>query len=122
MAQIADVVRAYVAAWHEKDELARRKLLADAWREDGLYQDPNADIHGREKLLQHIGGFHQRFPGCHFELPESIDEHHGQFHFVWKLIGSDGRTLLTGRDFGLTDEVGRIVRIAGFFDRPANSS
>lgn len=51
MAKIADVVHAYIAAWHELDESARQTLLANVWRENGLYQDPSADIHGRAKLL-----------------------------------------------------------------------
>lgn len=118
MADINEVVGAYVAAWHEKDQSARRRLLETAWSEDGVYQDPNADLSGRDNLFQHIDGFHRRFPGCRFVLPGGIDHHHGRIHFTWRMIGPDGKTMLTGRDFGVLDKAGRIRRITGFFDTP----
>jgi hypothetical protein len=51
---------AHVAAWQAQDEKQRRDLLETAWAVDGVYQDPGADVSGRENLLQHIGGFRQQ--------------------------------------------------------------
>lgn len=118
MPEIDDVVHTYVAAWHEVDEQARRELLQMAWSDEGIYQDPKSDIAGREQLMANISEFQQRFPGCTFKLPSGIDHHHGHFHFAWKLLAPDGKTKLTGRDFGTTDKAGRILRITGFFDAP----
>jgi hypothetical protein len=38
----SEVVAAYGAAWNEPDEDARRKLLDQAWADDGVYCDPTA--------------------------------------------------------------------------------
>jgi hypothetical protein len=112
------VVRAYGAAWMDVDNDERRRLLEMAWSEDGVYQDPTADVSGREALVQHIVGFRQRLPGSKIVITSGVDHHHGKIHFLWKMIGPDGQTTLEGRDFGELDRNGRICRIAGFFGSP----
>ena len=44
-----EVVEAYGAAWNEVDQAARRRLLEQAWADDGTYTDPQSDISGRER-------------------------------------------------------------------------
>lgn len=118
MADIAAVVETYALAWNEADEARRRRTFESVWNKDGVYQDPTADVSGREALITHVAGFQQRYPGCHFEFVKGIDHHHGQFHFAWRMAGPDGETVLTGRDFGAVDAAGQICRITGFFDAP----
>jgi hypothetical protein len=98
MANIDDVVGAYGAAWLEKDDVERRRLLAIAWSEDGIYQDPTADVGGREALAQHIAGFQKRMPGFTIVITSGVDHHHGKFHFQWKMVGAAGQTISEGRD------------------------
>jgi hypothetical protein len=118
MSGVDAVVGAYGAAWMDVDDAERRRLLEIAWSEDGVYQDPTADVSGREALVQHIAGFRKRLPGSKIVITSGVDHHHGKFHFLWKMIGPDGRTTLEGRDFGELDRDGRICRIAGFFGPP----
>src|SRR5271156_6309744 len=118
MTGIDEIVSAYGAAWADVDDAQRRRLLEIAWSEDGVYQDPTADISGREALAQHIAGFRKRLPGSTIVITSGVDHHHGKFHFLWKMIGSEGQTVLEGRDFGELDRNGRIRCIAGFFGPP----
>jgi hypothetical protein len=118
MADIDEVVAAYGAAWLEGDHAERQRLLEIAWSEDGTYQDPTADISGREALAQHIASFQKRMPGSSIIITSGVDHHHGKFHFQWKMVGAAGQTTLEGRDFGELDETGRIRRIVGFFGSP----
>lgn len=119
MTDIEAIVRAYGAAWLEKDVVARDRLLEKAWSTDGVYQDPTADVSGREALSRHIAGFHQRFPGNSIIVTSRAQHHHGKVHFTWKMIDAEEKTTLEGRDFGELDSDGRICRIVGFFGPPA---
>ena len=118
MSDIDTIVGAYGAAWLEKDEAARQRLLEQAWSEEGIYQDPTAEVSGRDALARHIAGFHARFPDTRIVLTSGVAHHHGKIHFTWKLVTRDGATVSQGRDFGELDNDGRIRRIVGFFGDP----
>ena len=112
------IISAYGAAWLDVDVSDRRRLLEKSWSKDGVYQDPTADVSGREALAQHIAAFHQGSPGFKIIITSGADHHHGKFHILWKMVDPDGKTVLEGRDFGELDADGRICRIAGFFGPP----
>jgi hypothetical protein len=118
MTDVDTIVRQYGAAWLEKDAAARNSLLGNAWSEDGVYQDPTADLSGRDALSHHISGFQQRFPHNRIVLTSNAAHHHGMIHFTWKMIDGEGIAILEGRDFGELDSDGRIRRITGFFGSP----
>ena len=118
MTGIDEIVSAYGAAWTVADNAERQRLLEIAWSEDGVYQDPTADVSGRPALAQHIAGFHKRLPGTAILMTSGVAHHHGKFQFLWKMVGADGKTTLEGCDFGELDRNGRIRSIAGFFGPP----
>ncbi len=115
---VREIIKTYTACWSEQDEGRRRALLDKVWAEDGTYQDPTADVAGREALVQHIGGFHQSMPGARIELASGVSEHHGHIYFAWRLITADGSTYVEGVDFGTVDADGRLSQIVGFFGPP----
>lgn len=112
---LQQAVAAYGAAWGETDEDARRKVLDEAWADDGLYCDPTARVEGREALVAHIGGFHQTLPGARIDLASGADEHDGYFRFAWTMFDADGNTVMEGFDVGHRADDGRIDLIVGFF-------
>ena len=112
---VNEVVAAYGAAWNEADEAARRKLLDDAWSDDGAYCDPTATVSGRDALVAHIAGFHQQFPGARINQASGVDEHDGWLRFAWTMLGPDGATIIDGFDVGELGPDGRLLRIVGFF-------
>jgi hypothetical protein len=118
MRDIETVVRSYGAAWMDVSEAERRRLLEFAWSEAGLYQDPTAEVAGREALIRHIAVFQERSPNSKLSLTSGAQHHHGQIHFTWAIVGPDGTTILEGRDFGELDRDGRLCRIVGFFGPP----
>ena len=113
-----EVLQAYVAAWGETDQAKRRALLEKAWDDDGVYQDPSADVQGREALVAHKGGFHQSMPGARIELATDVSRHHGNIYFAWKLVTADGSIMIEGVDFGMLAADRRISRITGVFGPP----
>src|SRR5271163_3606701 len=97
MAGIDEIVSAYGAAWADVDDAQRQRLLEIAWSEDGVYQDPTADVSGRQALAQHIAGFRKRLPGSTIIITSGVDLHHSKFHFLWKMVGPEGQTSFEGR-------------------------
>jgi hypothetical protein len=111
----AEIVRTYVAAWHERDETNRRRLLEQTWAEDGVYTDPGGTIEGREALIEAIADFQARRPTVRIEVRSPIDGFDRHFRFVWATVGEGGQKLREGIDVGELREDGRIVSIVGFF-------
>ena len=119
MTTTEEIVLAYVAAWTETDEGKRRALLAKSWAENGTYSDPTVEVVGREALVQHIGGIHQRFAGHRILLTSGVDEHHGRLRFTWGMVSPKGSRVYEGIDFGEVGSDGRLIRITGFFGLPS---
>ena len=112
---IEDVLRTYGAAWNTDDEAERRKLLEDAWADDGYYCDPTGEAAGRDALVAMIGGAREMFAGFTIEQTSGVDEHHGWARFAWRMDGADGATITDGFDAVELADDGRIQRIIGFF-------
>jgi hypothetical protein len=72
-------------------------------------------LEGREALVAHMAGFHERRPGHTLELTSAVDEHDGWLRFGWRLLGPDGAPVLEGMDVGTLGADGRLTRIVGFF-------
>lgn len=115
---MSDTIRSYMAAWNEPDEDARRKLLDEAWTDDGEYSDPTAEVAGREALVSHIGRFMEQMPGFRVVGTSGIDTHHGFARFTWGMDDASGARILDGIDFVELARDGRIGRITGFFGPP----
>jgi len=115
MPSVHEIVGKYAAAWNEPDATRRRRLLEEAWADDGVYTDPTAHVEGREALAAHIAGFQQQMPGARLGGTSGIDEHHGRLRFTWVMRAADGSTVVEGIDFGELGPDGRLSRIVGFF-------
>jgi hypothetical protein len=118
MADTAQTVADYMAAWNEKDAVKRSALLDRAWAADGVYIDPMSDLKGREALAATIAGLHAQQPGVRMEIASGIDQHHNQIRFRWDFVGADGKVSITGIDVGELAPDGRIARIVGFWADP----
>ncbi len=119
MSTVEEVVLAYAAAWAETDEGKRRALLEKSWAENGIYTDPTGEAVGREALVHHIEGFHQRFAGHRILCTSGVDGHHGRLRFTWAMVSPEGSRVSEGMDFGEVGSDGRLIRITGFFGPPS---
>jgi hypothetical protein len=62
-----------------------------------------------------MGGFQSSVKDGNFEIL-SVREHHGRMLAEWRLVGSSGAVLQTGRSFATVSGDGRLQDITGFFD------
>jgi hypothetical protein len=114
MADIQDIVDAYGAAWNEPDEDERRRLLEQAWADDGVLVDPERTIVGRDALVELIGTFQEQQPWARMEFTSKPEEQRGSLRITWALV-RDGTAVEEGVDFGELAEDGRLRKIVTFF-------
>jgi hypothetical protein len=104
----------YARIW--SSELAVRATELEACLADGCsYCDLNGLLEGREALSQYMGGFQESVKGGRFEIL-SVIQHHDRMLAEWRLRGSDGAVLQTGKSFATRASDGRLQNITGFFE------
>ena len=109
------LVDAYCSVWAMSDATSRRQQLDRVWSAEATYTDPTLENAGAEAFLSHLSALATEHPGARVERISSLDSHHGFARFQWKLVLSDGTTLIDGTDFLDFAADGRIERIIGFF-------
>ncbi|MDE2577318.1 MAG: nuclear transport factor 2 family protein [Hyphomicrobiales bacterium] len=117
MTKAKDIVDRYLAIWNETDPARRRALMADLWAADARYADPVMQADGRDGIETMIAAAQARFPGHVFCALGEPEAHDGGMRFRWTLAPKDGPTIVEGTDFAVAGADGRLVSVAGFFDR-----
>ncbi|MEV7776024.1 nuclear transport factor 2 family protein [Kitasatospora sp. NPDC086791] len=127
-ATLQQLAERYLAVWNETDPAARRKLVDEAWAEDGRYTDPLAAVVGRDAIDALVGAAQAQFPGLEFTLG-AVDAHHDIARFTWHLgpagpangegaAGAAGaEPVVIGFDVLVATADGRIGAVYGFLDR-----
>jgi len=117
MSNINEVVVRYVAAWNERDPKRRRDLIANTWREDGIYRDAHLHGEGHAAIDAMIDAAQRQFPGYRVALKSGIEAHSGYARFSWAAGGtSDAPLYLGGTDFVVVADDGRLESVVGFVD------
>ncbi len=112
-----EIVERYLAAWNEKDDSRRRKLVDELWAEDGSYTDPLADANGRAEIDGLIGAVQQQFPDFVFTLGGPVDAHHEQARFTWHLGPAGAEPAVIGFDVAVLNGGNQIRSVYGFLDK-----
>lgn len=120
MPDVTTLVDRYIAAWNERDDDARRALVAQTWTEDGSYLDPARSGSGTDGLDAMIAEAQSHFPGHHIELTVPADAHNDVVRFTWTLLADDtAAPVVVGQDFGVIGTDGRFRAVTGFAQAPA---
>ncbi|MBV6696919.1 nuclear transport factor 2 family protein [Kitasatospora aureofaciens] len=114
-ATLQQLAERYLAVWNETDPAARRKLVDEAWAEDGRYTDPLAAVTGRDAIDALIGAAQAQFPGMEFTLGP-VDAHHDIARFTWNLGPAGAEPIVIGFDVLVAGPDGRIASVHGFLD------
>ena len=110
-------VRGYQAAWADLEQTEVH--LAKAWAPGGRFVVPSADVKGRDRLEEHIATVmgNPVFGRVEFADVGGMDQQGDAFRFHWEMRGGAGRVWLTGYDYGVLDEYGRIELLVGCWER-----
>lgn len=117
-ATIDTVVDDYFAMFNETDADRRAAIIARAWTDDASYLDPLLAAEGPSALAALVDGVHQQYPGYRFRLVGGIDTHHDRARWDWDLVAPDGSTYVTGVDYAVLADDGRLRAVTGFFAAP----
>ncbi|MET0388297.1 MAG: hypothetical protein ABW321_20150 [Polyangiales bacterium] len=94
-----ELVIAYVSAWNERDERARRAHVGMCWSDTSTVTGPNVQVTGRAALLADIVKFHRDFPG-HRGVVTGFDSHHAFVRFTIALVDASGHTVAEAIELG----------------------
>jgi hypothetical protein len=110
--------RTYVAAWQERDAVARARLLEGCFAIAGRIVSPGAIIRGRAALAAEIDAFFADPRGLSARLASAIDAQGPIFRFRSLVEDRDGGVVFDGFDAGELDVEGRITVLLTFGGAP----
>ncbi|MDJ0467117.1 nuclear transport factor 2 family protein [Streptomyces sp. H27-C3] len=111
---VSQLLAAYISVWNERDQQARRAILADVCTADAVYVDPTITAEGRTAIDAYVEGWQKQSPGMVFRFGE-VRSHHDLAHFRWSFGRSIGSPEASGWDAVVLAH-GHISRVYGFFD------
>ena len=116
MSNPTNIATQYLAIWNERDAVARRALVADAFCLDASYIDPMMRGAGHDGIDAMIAGAQGQFPGFRFELEGTPDGHNDVVRFSWSLSQPGGTPVAFGTDVAKVTPDGRLASVTGFLD------
>jgi hypothetical protein len=111
---VEDAVRAYVAAWTERDPARRAQLLETCWADTGRLVTSANQYVGRAALSDAITSVLARMPNISIRLTSPIDVQGQLFRMRGVVEAGDGAAIGTNVDAGEVDADGRIATLLTF--------
>lgn len=103
-----------LSAWNESDPEQVRSHLERALSPDAEFIDPSIETRGIDEFEANVHHVHQQLPGARYERTSGVDSHHRLHRYNWQ-ISQNGRVVMSGFDVTEVDDVGRVLRVLGFF-------
>jgi len=108
-----EVAAAFIASWNTHDAKDRLGLLREICDEDAVFVSPQGITVGCPDMSASIGAFLSAFPASKVLIGD-VENNHGHLRFPWTTVFGDGRPGLSGDDYAVLDESGRIRLVASF--------
>lgn len=108
---------AYVAAWGASDERERRRLLEECWHPGGVFRDAMGYVEGLDDLVEYIGLAQGFMPGVRLVRDGPPARSQGFVSHGWRLVQSDGATVMAGSNTVEFGGDGLIRSVTGFWSR-----
>ena len=110
------VLKAYEAAWCERNAARRLEHLEQAWAEDGAYSGPTGEAEGREALNDHIGGHFANRPDHVVTIEGEPRKTTDGVEFDWIMDDGAGGIAMTGTDHAALGPDGLIHKLERAFN------
>jgi hypothetical protein len=111
-------IEIYEKAWHEPNSDVRLKLIKTIWLDDSTFEDPSASVKGSIAFNNVINEFYKKFPNAILTSgAKSIKDNYVSWD--WKILDSNNKLIMIGRDFARLNGKGQISKIIGFWDSEA---
>ncbi len=103
-----------LAVWNTTDETEKRGLTEAALEHNVHFVDPNHNIIGREAFLKMVEQVQKQVPGAVYSRASEINVQNNHCRYHWA-IHLNGKLLMPGFDVTEVNDVGKIVKVIGFF-------
>jgi len=110
-------VDAYVETWNESDMDKRLALIEKAWAEDGRYVAESSDVTGHSAINDNVVRIQNKYPNRIFLRTSEIFSLRERARFTWAMLDPAGSATISGVDYALFAEDGRLRRITCVYDR-----
>jgi hypothetical protein len=114
-ALVAALVDAHLAAFSAPDDATRRRLVEQAWADDGHFADPLFAATGHDEIVALAASVPDLYPGHVFTRTSTVDLHHGHARYAFAFTAPDGTVVIDGVEVAQVGTAGRLVRVIGFF-------
>ena len=100
--------------WNTTDAAEIERLAEDALEHNLHFADPNHNIIGRKAFVGMVHLVQKQIPGAVYAHNSEIDFQNNFCRYHWKIDMGDKR-LMNGFDVTEVNDVGKIVKVLGFF-------
>lgn len=122
MNDFQELIDKYFMSLNETDDNVRRRLIEEAWAEDGEFASPIGAVSGYAAIDVQVKGFQKQFPDAEVRRSGKIDVLDDKYvRFDFEAAQADGAAFIKGVDFGIVSG-GKLQLVAGFFDFAPNPS
>ena len=118
MADKAEIVKKYVASWHEPDPELRRAAIAELWSDQAVYRNSGAEFRGHEGIANAVAEAYEAFirKGYEFKVVKA-DSNHNAVRYTWEMVPRGGGEVASiGTHFAEFDAQGQIIQDHQFVD------
>ena len=114
MTDLSTTIDTHLEAYGEPNPDRRRRLLEQAWSNDGRLIDPPLEGTGRAGISEAASHLQAAYPGHTFRRTSGVDEHHGFARYEWDLVATDGTVAVHGLDVAEVGSDGLLLQVVGF--------
>ncbi len=114
-AGVAESIDAWLSAWAEPDEAARRRMLERVAESDVLVRDRFSNLAGLDEVMPHITAAQHHMPGIRLERRGNIRQCQGTVLAEWQAVGADGKPVGSGTNVCQLSPDGRFVSVTGLW-------
>lgn len=111
----------YEKAWSERNSDARLKIIKTIWLEESTFEDPSASIKGVAAFNNVINEFYKKFPDAVLTSGSKVVKDN-YVSWDWKILDSENKLIMAGRDFARLNGKGQVSKIIGFWNSEATLS
>lgn len=109
-------IQVYQNVWNERNSETRLKMINTIWLDASTYEDPAALTKGPIEFNDMISKFHKDFPGSNLTASNFMSTKNKFYTWKWDVFDAHQKLILTGRDVGELNNVGKLITIKGFFE------
>ena len=103
-----------LAVWNTEDAAEKQALTEAALENNVHFVDPNHNIMGRDAFLSMVKEIQSSIPGAVYSRASEIGFQNNFCRYHWA-IHKDGDLLMPGFDVTEVNDLGKIVKVIGFF-------